>query len=258
MMVPLYVDGFAWFGAPGPDAEHAAPEREKLDLSLLTPSLRRGLSDPTRLFLHVARGAVEQARLPAAALHVVFASAFGEIVAAEKLMAQAFAENSSSPARFRHSVHNTAAGLFSISTRNQLPATAIAAGWDTPAMGLLEASALLAQGGAEHVLLVFVEEAVPEALSAGYGYPAFAAGLVLGPAPSAQTTGRIEHLRREPSPPAGPELPSAWLNHPLAACVSLCRALETRGRATLAVGAGPEPWCVDVDARHPRAAEEPA
>jgi hypothetical protein len=258
MMAPLHVSGFACFCAPGADGAPGAREPEKLDLSLLTPTLRRGLSDPTRLFLHVARGALEHARLPAAQMHVVFASAFGEIVAAEKLMAQAFSENGSSPARFRHSVHNTAAGLFSISTHNRLPATAIAAGWDTPAMGLLEASALLAQGGAEHVLLVFAEEPVPEALSAEHGYPALAAGFVLEPAASARAHGRIEHLRRAPRPPTGPELPASLLNHPLAPCVALCRALSARGRVTLAVGEGPEPWCVDVDAREPRERQEPA
>lgn len=241
MMAPLYVSGFDCIDASG------AGEAAKLDLSLLTPALRRGLSDPTRLFMHVAKRAIEQAQLPPTQLHVVFASAFGEIVAAEKLMAQAFSENSSSPARFRHSVHNTAAGLFSISTQSRLPATAIAAGWDTPAMGLLEAGALLSQGGAAHVLLVFVEEPVPDALSAEHGYRALATGFVLSPTPTPQARGRIEHLRREQrAPDAAAE---GGLNHPLAPCVALCRALEARGRVTLAVGEGPEPWCVDVDTR---------
>jgi hypothetical protein len=238
MMAPLHVSGFDWLYAP------LGAEPPKADLSLLTPALRRGLSDPTRLFMHVAGRALERAQLPAAQMHVVFASAFGEIVAAEKLMAQAFSDNSSSPARFRHSVHNTAAGLFSISTQNRLPATAISAGWDTPAMGLLEAGTLLSHGGAGHVLLVFVEEPVPDALSAEHGYPALAAALVLSPAPSLPACGRIEHLRREQRAPA-----DHGLNHPLAPCVALCRALEARASVTLAVSEGPEPWCVDVDAR---------
>lgn len=244
MMAPLYVSGFDWL--------LAAHEPAKLDLALLLPALRRGLSDPTRLFMHVAKRALERAQLPAAQMHVVFASAFGEIVAAEKLMAQALAENSSSPARFRHSVHNTAAGLFSISAQNRLPATAIAAGWDTPAMGMLEASALLAAGAA-HVLLVFVEEPVPHDISPDHAYPALAAGFVLSPAPSAQTCGRIEHLRREQGVCATVEagLPGAPLNHPLGPCVAVCRALEARVRATLAVGEGPAPWCVDIDAQRP-------
>jgi hypothetical protein len=241
MIAPLHVSGFDWLYAP------VGAEAPKADLSLLAPVLRRGLSDPTRLFMHVARRALERAQLPAAQMHVVFASAFGEIVAAEKLMAQAFSENSSSPARFRHSVHNTAAGLFSISTQNRLPATAISAGWDTPAMGLLEAGTLLSQGGAGHVLLVFVEEPLPEALSAEHGYPALAAGFVLSPTSTPRAHGRIEHLRREQRAPSSP--PDDGLNHPLAPCVALCRALLARGRVTLAVSEGSEPWCVDVDTR---------
>lgn len=249
MMDPLYVSGFDWFCAPFAEASPAG-EATKLDISLLAPSLRRGLSDPTRLFMHVAKRALARAQLPAAQMHVVFASAFGEIAAAEKLMAQTFVENNSSPARFRHSVHNTAAGLFSISTQNQLPATAIAAGWDTPAMGLLEASALLSRGGAAHVLLVFAEEPVPAALSAEQTYPALAASFVLSSAPTAQGHGSIEHMRREPGArrvrPEG--LAESALDHPLAPCIDLCRALEAPGRVTLTVGEGPDPWCVDVDA----------
>jgi hypothetical protein len=128
-----------------------------------------------------------------------------------------------------------------------LPATAISAGWDTPAMGLLEAGTLLSQGGAGHVLLVFVEEPVPEALSAEHGYPALAAGFVLSPTSTPRACGRIEHLRREQRAPSAP--PDHGLNHPLAPCVALCRALSARGRVTLAVSEGPEPWCVDVDTR---------
>jgi hypothetical protein len=254
MMTPLHVAGFDWLLVPGGDA---APEPAKLDLALLAPALRRGLSDPTRLFMHVAKRALERAQLPAAQMHVVFASAFGEIVAAEKLMAQALAENTSSPARFRNSVHNTAAGLFSISVQNRLPATAIAAGWDTAAMGLLEAGALLSQGAA-HVLLVFAEEPVPSDLSAEHGHPTLAAGFVLSPSPTPQTLGRIEHLRREKLAEAASTtaLAGTPVNHPLGPCVALCRALEARVRVTLAVGEGPEPWCVDIDARE-RAQAQP-
>jgi hypothetical protein len=239
MTVPLYVSGFSQLPACSPD------QAAKPDISLLSPSLRRGLSDVTRMFMHVAKGALDQAQLPAAHMHVVFASAFGEIAAAEKLMAQELEEDSSSPARFRHSVHNTAAGLFSISVQSRLPATAISAGWDSVAMGLLEAGSLLAAGGAAHVLLVFAEEPVPQALSNQHRYGPLAAALVLSPAPGPRTRGCIADLRRErSSADAGP----TW-SHPLAPCVALCGALEARARSTGAVGEGPEPWCVDVDTR---------
>jgi hypothetical protein len=239
MIGELYVCGF------GRLPEGDAPL--KPDLSLLAPALRRGLSGPTRMFMDVAKRALDQAQLPGAEVHVVFGSAFGEIGAAEQLMAQALAEDSSSPARFRHSVHNTAAGLFSISTHNRLPATAISAGWDTVAMGLLEAGALLAQGGARHVLLVFAEEPVPAPLSAEHPHGPLAAGFVLSREPGPRARGRLANLRRAPAAPPGQA--HTPIHQPIAPCVALCRALETRARLTLAVGQDPEPWCVDVDAQ---------
>jgi hypothetical protein len=241
MTAAMYVSGFSHLQVD------PAGQPPKPDLALLTPSLRRGLSDVTRMFMHVAKGALERAQLPAAQMQVVFASAFGEIVAAERLMAQALEEGTSSPARFRHSVHNTGAGLFSISARSHLPANAIAAGWDTVAMGLLEAGALLAQSEAAHVLLVFAEEPVPNAVSSEHQHGPLAAAFVLSRAPGPQTCGRISNLRRQAAAPEGSVF--NVLNHPLAPCVDLCRALEGRAVSTLAVGEEPEPWCVDIDAR---------
>ncbi|HEX5661793.1 MAG TPA: beta-ketoacyl synthase chain length factor, partial [Polyangiales bacterium] len=104
---------------------------DKLELALLERTLRRGLSEVTKLFMHAAKLALDDAALDAHALPVIFASAFGEIAVAEALLAEAFERDGSSPARFRNSVHNTALGLLSISQRNTAPSTAIAAGWDT-------------------------------------------------------------------------------------------------------------------------------
>src|SRR4051794_872855 len=134
MMNTLHVEGFGYV-APcarladfplGPEVAH-----EKLDLTLLERSLRRGLSDTTRLFFHAAQRALTSADVGPSALYVVFASAFGELATAAALLTQAYDDDASSPARFRHSVHNTAEGLLSISAHNLRPATAIAAGWDT-------------------------------------------------------------------------------------------------------------------------------
>lgn len=247
MISPLHVRGFASllpFASlrdfpDGPQCELPRP-----DLGLLQPTLRRGLSDVTRLFMHTAQAALQQAAVGADQVHVVFASAFGEITAAERLIGQAYEENASSPARFRNSVHNTAAGLLSISAKSLLPCTAIAAGWDTVAMGLLEADSLLL-AGASQVLLVFAEERVPEALGVEHRHGPLAAAFVVG-RQRAGSLGVISHLRRA-EPPAGPS-PFRAQNHPLAPCVPLCRALEERVSLTLAVGDDPTPWCIDVAA----------
>lgn len=211
---------------------------DKPDLSLLERSLRRGLSEVTKLFLHAAKLALDSAQLDVHAMPVVFASAFGEIAVAEALLAEAYDRDASSPARFRNSVHNTAPGLLSISQRNTAPSIAIAAGWDTVAMGLLEAQAQLASE--PRVLLVFAEERVPYTLSDEHPHAQLGVAFVLARAGAGP---RVDNLRREPMTREGV--------HPLAGALALARMIERRGSGTLALSDGSTPWCVDVDAREP-------
>lgn len=245
----LYVEGFgaivqraALADFPlGPQIELGKP-----DLSLLERTLRRGLSDVTRLFMHAAQLALHDADVRADDVHIVFGSAFGELATAEALMDQAYSENSSSPARFRHSVHNSAPGLLSISAHNVRASTAIAAGWNTVAMGLLEASALLRRGE-PRVLLVFAEEPVPQSLSSEHTYGAVAVALVLSQTLSARPPrAALSRLARREAQ----ELrdPFAGENHPLGPAVLLAQALEAGRSETLQVGEGPTPWCMELRA----------
>lgn len=248
----LHVEGFSVFvprASSDPLAAGADVESPKLDLGLLDRTLRRGLSETTRLFIHTAQRALQDAGAAASQVHVVFASAFGEIGTAELMLRQAFEENAASPARFRQSVHNTAPGLLSISTGNRLPSTAIAAGWNTVAMGLCEASAQLGDG-AERVLLVFAEEPVPLALRDEPAYAPLAAAFVLCRRPAPKWRGALENLRRRPAGDAyaSPANPLAGDN-PLGAALLLVQALEGQGRSTVSLGDGDSPWCIDVDAR---------
>jgi len=245
MIQSLHVQGFASllpFAALADFPDGPTIDLPRPDLGLLQPTLRRGLSDVTRMFMHTAQAVLQQANVPADQVHVVFASAFGEISAAEQLLGQAYEQDASSPVRFRNSVHNTAAGLLSISARSLLPSTAIAAGWDTVAMGLLEASSLLADR-AERVLLVYAEERVPQALSAEHQHGPLSAALLLSLSP-VRSRGVIGNLRRLSVAPAPCDFQGQ--NHPLSPCVSLCRALTQGARTTVPVGDGDEPWCVDV------------
>jgi hypothetical protein len=201
-----------------------APDGPKLDLSLLERTLRRGLSDTTRLFMHCAKLALDDAAIAPDRVHVLFASAFGEIATAEALLLEAYDANGSSPARFRNSVHNTTTGLLSISTKNRLPSSAIAAGWDTAAMALCEASAQL-ESGAEHVLLVFAEEPVPAAISTEHTYGALGAAFVLARDGAARSKARITRLAASSCTPLAPFEPC---HHPLAPALELARAIEQR------------------------------
>lgn len=255
MKQPLTVLGFGSV-APYNRAQDVAIELPKLDLALLERTLRRGLSEVTRLFMHAAKLALDDARLQAEPTHVIFASAFGEIGTAEALLAEAYDQNGSSPARFRNSVHNTAAGLLSISSNNHLPCTAVAAGWETVPMALFEAAGQLASRS-EPVLLVFAEERVPSALSAEHPHGPLAAAFVLArdERPGGRSHGRLVNLRRAARPvqqwPADKpavELDPELDQHPLASVLALCDLLTRAQSGTLALGEGELPWCVDVQA----------
>lgn len=245
MTFPLSIHGFGYVATR---EQVRASEPEKLDLGLLERSLRRGLSDVTRLFMHAAKLALEDAGSEPGELQVIFASAFGEIATAEALLMEAYDQNGSSPARFRHSVHNTAAGLFSISTKNHLPCTAVAAGWDTTAMALIEARAQLALES-ERVLLVFAEESVPRAFSDEHDHGRLAAAFVLGRGATARH-GALTNMRRAPVEPH-----DGSFVHPLAPALDLAHAIERRMPRTLRLSEGREPWTIDFEppALHERA-----
>lgn len=261
---PSLVGPSARLDGPASQPLATSGELPKLDLALLERTLRRGLSEVTRLFMHAAKLALDDAGREPEHMHIIFASAFGEIATAEALLAEAYDQDGSSPARFRNSVHNTAAGLLSISTKNRLACTAVAAGWETVPMALLEAAGQLASE-AETVLLVFAEERVPNALSAEHRHGPLAAAFVLAreAAPGVRARGHLINLRRKPrselaavstSPATTSEQSIA--EHPLAAVLSLVEALSLAPGAappepftTIALSDGENPWCVDVHTR---------
>ena len=70
-------------------------KEDKLELALLERTLRRGLSEVTKLFMHAAKLALDAAELDARSMPIVFASAFGEIGVAEALMAEAYERDAS-------------------------------------------------------------------------------------------------------------------------------------------------------------------
>lgn len=125
----------------------------KPDVSFVPAMERRRLTAVERAALCVAaRVYPDGEEVP-----VVFASRWGEIGTTLKLMRQMHDEGEMSPAGFSNSVHNAAPGAFSLFKRNHAPYTAIAAGADSRAMGLLEASTYPGK-----VVFVYAEEATPE------------------------------------------------------------------------------------------------
>jgi hypothetical protein len=75
-----------------------------------------------------------------------------------------------SPAEFSMSVHNALVGLLSIATKDMAGHTAIAAGKDSLAWGLVEAASCLAADPAQPVLLIYHDEDLPPPY-AGFNAP---------------------------------------------------------------------------------------
>ncbi|AHY05804.1 beta-ketoacyl synthase chain length factor [Serratia plymuthica] len=92
----------------------------------------------------------------------IFTSRHGELERTHKILQHLHQEQPLSPTDFAMSVHNTAAGWLTITAKNTLPTTSLAAGEDSFQQGMIEAQAVLATGSAERVLLIDFDGIVPE------------------------------------------------------------------------------------------------
>ena len=121
---------------------------------LLAANERRRAPGTVAVALEAALAACEAADRAPARLPAVFTSCHGELAITDYMCA-ILAEDprAISPTKFHNSVHNAAAGYWTIGAGAHVPATAISAGPHSFAQGLLEAMAQL-HAGEEAVLLV--------------------------------------------------------------------------------------------------------
>ncbi len=153
--------------------------------AILAPTERRRTGPVVRLALAVAQEAALASGLPPGSLRGVFGSSNGDGVVVggilEALAASRGDERVVSPTAFHNSVHNAAAGYWSIATAGQQPATCLGAHDWTWAAALLKAMADVAADG-EPVLLCCYDHPLPAPLAALRPTAwAFGAGLVLAP-----------------------------------------------------------------------------
>lgn len=109
--------------------------------TLLAPTERRRAPDTVAVALEVASRACEAAGRVPAELPSVFASTHGDLAISDYMCATlASTPTLISPIKFHNSVHNAAAGYWSIGTGSLAPYTAISAAEYTFGAGLLEAA----------------------------------------------------------------------------------------------------------------------
>lgn len=138
-------------------ATDAAPSRPSPQL--LPPNERRRAPDSVAVALDVALAACTAAGRDAKTLPSVFASMHGDLAITDYVCTTLAAQpDAVSPIKFHNSVHNAAAGYWTIGAGAMAPATSISAFDATFAQGLVEACTQLVTG-AEAVLLVAFDSA---------------------------------------------------------------------------------------------------
>ena len=122
--------------------------------AMLAPTERRRAPDTVAIALEVAARACTAASRAPADLPSVFASTHGDLAISDYMCTTLVSTPTLiSPVKFHNSVHNAAAGYWSISTASHAPYTAISAFQHTFGTGLLEA---VTQVHCEHRAVLYV------------------------------------------------------------------------------------------------------
>ena len=159
--------------------EHYGLSAVQADKSLLPVNIRRRTGLTTQIAITAAIRACEAAQVEIAHLPSVFASVGGEIQVTDELCRMLPDQKALlSPTQFHNSVHNTTAGYWSVVSGSRKPTIAVAAEYDTFAMGLLEAW-IQTQYIVGPLLLVCYDEVWPQYLAPPIGRISVACALVL-------------------------------------------------------------------------------
>jgi len=250
-MLTAYIEGIGLIG-PGLDdwatgARVLAGEMEYSPRPTRVPAPaglpaaeRRRTGATVKLALSVAQQAVADSGVDPVGLPAVFSSSGGDgLICHEICETLASSDRQLSPTRFHNSVHNAAAGYWSLAAGATAASTAICAYDGSFVAGLLEALTLVAVDGVP-ILLSAYETTYPEPLRATRPLPeSFAVALVLTPGPTPKARARINATLCS-SDAAADRLPDAQLEAlraavPAARCLPLLRLLARReaGNVTL-------------------------
>ncbi len=205
--------------------------------SILAPTERRRAGPVVRLALAVAAEAAAASGLPPASLRGVFTSSNGDGVVVgsilDALSTAAAGERVVSPTQFHNSVHNAAAGYWSIAMGSQEPATCLGCHDDSWAAGLLTAMASVVSDR-QPVLLCGYDHPLPAPLAALRPCTdPFGVGLVLAPSGSRDITVQFEPEPAPGSEPGDPALLALMRGNAIARALPLLIAIARGGPASV-------------------------
>ena len=222
--------------APATPLGRPAPE-------LLPPNERRRAPDTVAVALEAALAACKCADLEPATLACVFSSMHGDLTITDYMCATlASTPAQLSPTRFHNSVHNAAAGYWTIAAECTRPYTALSAGEHTFGAALLEAS-VQALSTAENILLVTYDIDARGPLAAmARSKGLLSAALVLGPARGSRALAHFDLslTSRSLTPShARPENEALVAGNASAACLPFMEALALGGAREIRCLAAP-------------------
>jgi len=207
---------------------------------ILPATERRRAGVTVRLALTVAQQAMAMAGETIGAVRSVFGSGNGDGAVVHAILEElAKPEPQVSPTQFHNSVHNAAAGYWTIATGSQEAATSLGCHDATFAAALLKAVADLRVEG-KPVMLCLYDAPFPEPLASARPITAaFAAGLVLAAEPDGRELMRIDigYRAAPPDPVIEAPLQSAlhalWRGNPAARALRMLEHIA-RGAAGVA------------------------
>jgi hypothetical protein len=205
---------------------------------LLPAAERRRAGVPVKLALAAGQEALATAARDAAATATVFASSSGDCENVHHILeALVTPERRISPTRFHNSVHNAAAGYWSIATQCRAASTSLCCHDGSVAAGLLEAASQVAAAGAP-VALIAYDHPYPEPLNAVRTIRGeFGMALVLAPQPTDRAVAVLDVAfmpqEADATRVADPGLEALRTGAPAARSLPLLAALARGARETV-------------------------
>ncbi|EJE4161138.1 beta-ketoacyl synthase chain length factor [Vibrio parahaemolyticus] len=153
------------------------PQDGKVNVADIPAMIRRRMSPLSKLAVQTAIELLKQHQVD----YLVFSSRHGELHRSVALVKDIINGEEASPMAFSQSVHNTAAGLATIATKQPIPLTSIAAAENTFQSAILEAWLFLSDNPDKKVLLVDFDEPMPDSYLEyeNQQYQGFGLGLIL-------------------------------------------------------------------------------
>jgi len=223
--------------------------------TLLGPTERRRAPDTVAIALEVAGRACESAGADPQELPSIFASTHGDLAISD-YMSETLARTPTliSPIRFHNSVHNAAAGYWTIGTGCHEPYTALTAYEDTFGEGLLEALTQAACSDRAVLLVAYDIEARGPLATMVSSRGIVGAGLVVSPHAQANSLARVRWRTRRRGETTLALHANAELvaGNAMAACLPCFEALARAQRRTVCVGLSPS-LSLELDIDFPQA-----